>query len=257
MQDDFVTETQPSYEREISAPAPPAPQPLTYTRARSSSRQPEPFRHRRAGSASDTEREPALRRKLGDLTAKHEALELRYRDLKEVAQTDSASNFEKLREAADKRAREQEGLVASLRKEVAVHQSAAAESKTLRARLAHMEAENARVAAENKRLLGENKNFATAAKASESEIKVLTAKVAASRAPSEQPASRIGGGPGAATKKGAQVSQAASEELRMSRMKEDLYSDLTGLMIHNVKTYDEEDVYDCIQTGRNGSKFSD
>jgi hypothetical protein len=37
-------------------------------------------------------------------------------------------------------------------------------------------------------------------------------------------------------------------------MKENLYADLTGLLIRAVKRKDGEDEYDCIQTGRNGSK---
>lgn len=37
-------------------------------------------------------------------------------------------------------------------------------------------------------------------------------------------------------------------------MKEDLYADLTGLIVRGVKREPDEDVYDCIQTGRNGSK---
>ena len=40
-------------------------------------------------------------------------------------------------------------------------------------------------------------------------------------------------------------------------MKENLYSDLTGLIIRNVKRKDGEDEFDCLQTGRNGSKYID
>ena len=42
----------------------------------------------------------------------------------------------------------------------------------------------------------------------------------------------------------------------MAQLKENLYSDLTGLIIPNIKRTDEADVYDCIQTGRNGSTYS-
>ena len=52
------------------------------------------------------------------------------------------------------------------------------------------------------------------------------------------------------TVEAAQVAQAA-------QLKEDLYSDLTGLITRGVKREAEEDVFDCIQTGRNGSKFCD
>jgi Chromosome segregation protein Csm1/Pcs1 len=39
-------------------------------------------------------------------------------------------------------------------------------------------------------------------------------------------------------------------------LKEDMYSDLTGLIIRGVKRTEGGDAYDCIQTGRNGSKYS-
>ena len=40
-----------------------------------------------------------------------------------------------------------------------------------------------------------------------------------------------------------------------AQLKEDLYRDLTGLLIMNVTRDPEDDVFDCIQTGRNGSKL--
>jgi hypothetical protein len=79
------------------------------TQARSSSRQPESLalRHRRAGSASDTERagDPALRRKLGEMTKKFENLDLKYRNLKELGMNESSSNFEKLRKSSERKAK--------------------------------------------------------------------------------------------------------------------------------------------------------
>jgi hypothetical protein len=101
-----VTVAEPAPARQTKARQPLAPQ--LSTRARSTSRQPDLYsRHRRAGSASDTERagEPALRRKLGDITRKFENLELRYRNLKEVGSNESQSNFDKLKKSTDQRAR--------------------------------------------------------------------------------------------------------------------------------------------------------
>lgn len=46
-----------------------------------------------------------------------------------------------------------------------------------------------------------------------------------------------------------------SEAAQVAQLKEDLYADLTGLIIRGIKREDEEDIFDCIQTGRNGSKF--
>ena len=47
----------------------------------------------------------------------------------------------------------------------------------------------------------------------------------------------------------------AAHAAQVAQLKEDLYSDLTGLILRSVEMGSEADVYDCIQTGRNGSKF--
>ena len=47
----------------------------------------------------------------------------------------------------------------------------------------------------------------------------------------------------------------ATHAAQVAQLKEDLYSDLTGLILRGVEMGSEADVYDCIQTGRNGSKY--
>ena len=47
----------------------------------------------------------------------------------------------------------------------------------------------------------------------------------------------------------------AAQAAQIALMKEDLYSDLTGLILRGVERGEEADIYDCIQTGRNGSKY--
>ena len=47
----------------------------------------------------------------------------------------------------------------------------------------------------------------------------------------------------------------AAHAAQVAQLKEDLYSDLTGLILRGVDMGSEADVYDCIQTGRNGSKY--
>lgn len=44
------------------------------------------------------------------------------------------------------------------------------------------------------------------------------------------------------------------EAVKHAALKEELYRDLTGLIINSVKQKDGEDEYSCIQTGRNGSE---
>jgi hypothetical protein len=60
---------------------------------------------RRAGSASDTERDPALRRKVGDLTRKLEAMTVKYDTLKEVASSGKESNFDQLKKRTEQTAK--------------------------------------------------------------------------------------------------------------------------------------------------------
>ncbi len=47
----------------------------------------------------------------------------------------------------------------------------------------------------------------------------------------------------------------AIQEARAAQLREALFSDLTGLLVRGVKRGDESDMFDCIQTGRNGSQY--
>ena len=67
-----------------------------------------PVARRRAGSASDTDRgvsDPALRRKLGDMTRKFESMELRYRNLREGTLKDAEDNFQKYKKHTEAKAK--------------------------------------------------------------------------------------------------------------------------------------------------------
>lgn len=91
----------------------------------------------------------------------------------------------------------------------------------------------------------------TSLSTSKAENKTLNTKLAASRA-AEAALVKV---PGSAVKANSQGMRNAvsSEVIQTAQMKEDLYSDLTGLIVRGVK-HGKEDVYDCLQTGRNGSK---
>lgn len=86
-----------------------------------------------------------------------------------------------------------------------------------------------------------------------SEIKTLNTKLVAAR--NAEAASRAP--PGSVLKSTTAASrQASSEAVHAAQAKEDLYTDLTGLIVRGFKQEGEDDVFDCIQTGRNGSKFA-
>lgn len=53
----------------------------------------------------------------------------------------------------------------------------------------------------------------------------------------------------------AAASAEAAQAVQIGQLKEDLYSDLTGLIIRDVKKRESDHLYDCIQTGVNGSKL--
>ncbi|KAF2138062.1 uncharacterized protein K452DRAFT_353292 [Aplosporella prunicola CBS 121167] len=167
----------------------------------------------RRGGSND----PALRRKLGDMTKKFENMDVKYRNLREVGQS------------SDERARAQNDLIASLKKELAAQRSLANESKSLKKQIS--------------KLSSENKSLQNQLSESQTEIKSLNTKLAATL-------------PGSAVKAQRTVmvgSAEAAKEAQIRQLKEDLYSDLTGLIVRGVKRGEEEDVYDCIQTGRNGT----
>ncbi|TID23663.1 Monopolin complex subunit pcs1 [Venturia nashicola] len=251
---------------ETDHPAPEPPKPLaqraTTGGVRSISRQPEPLnsRHRRGGSASDTERagEPALRRKLGDITKKFENLDLKYRNLKELGTIEAQSNFDKLRKSCDHRAKDQEEIIASLKRELSNQKSIASESRRLQTQLQSLQSENMRLQTENKTLSSSLATAQSSLKASENEGKTLQAKLTTLRnskadAPAKTvPGSAVKARGGVAAGKNAVASE-TEEKMKTMMLKEEMYSDLTGLMIHTVKKDENEDIYDCIQTGRNGT----
>ena len=84
-----------------SMPPPPIPRPS----ARRNQPQPRTARQtsasRRAGSVSDSERDPALRRRVGEITKKLEAMTTKYETLKEAATSSKDSNFDQLKRRTD------------------------------------------------------------------------------------------------------------------------------------------------------------
>jgi len=91
------------------------------------------------------------------------------------------------------------------------------------------------------------------------EIKALSAKLAAARAAEANkvvvPGSALKATAAASSRAVAAAAEAIQASTQAAQMKEDLYGDLTGLIVRGVKRESDLDVYDCLQTGRNGSEF--
>ncbi len=117
--------------------------------------------------------------------------------------------------------------------------------------------------AEKEKLASDSKNLSKSLVDAQAEVKSLSAKLAAARAAqtSAQRAESVGPkAPGSAVKGTTQRPTAAGnseavKEAQRNQLKEELYRDLTGLVILGVKTTEDEHIYDCIQTGRNGSMY--
>ena len=144
-------------------------------------------------------------------------------------------------------------LIASLRKDLVAQKALVSESKLLSKQITTKDNDlataNAKIALLN-----------TSLTESQNENKALQAKLANVRASSIVESVNTGKTPGSAVKGKAQArtimvgSAEAAQAAQAAQLKEDLYSDLTGLILRGVEKGEEESVYDCIQTGRNGSK---
>jgi hypothetical protein len=128
----------------------------------------------------------------------------------------------------------------------------------LKAQLTEMTTSLSDAHAENKKSQAELKKAQTEIKKVESENKTLSTKLAVNRSASTSVESVNSKVPGSAVKASSGIRMVGTAEAaqvaQAAQLKEDLYSDLTGLIIRNVKRETEDDVFDCIQTGRNGSK---
>lgn len=189
----------------------------------------------------------ALRRRIGELTRQHAALESRYRDLRDVAARDAEANFDRLRKQTDERAAAAASLVDALRSELAAQRDLAREGARCKTQLDACESR----AADLERAVAELTAGLAEARA---ENKNLSVKLAAARGTEAAKAAV----PGSAVKNGLLVGKTHGEGIHAAtvmQMKEDLYGDLTGLIVRGVKNVGGEDVFDCLQTGRNGSKY--
>ena len=111
---------------------------------------------------------------------------------------------------------------------------------------------------EMKALQAQVAQLTTSLSGTQAENKALSAKLAVNRTAAVSVESASTKVPGSAVKSSGVIRMMGTAEAaqlaQAAQLKEDLYSDLSGLIIRNVKRDIEEDVFDCIQTGRNGSR---
>lgn len=232
---------------------------------------------KRSSNTLDHESDPSIRRRLGEMTKKYEALEAKYKDLKNVAVTEAEKTFDRLRKTSEERAQSMSGtvihlftlnqpltlliasnqLISSLRNELTAQKQLAKEGHKSQQQL---EASEVKVDSLQSQVTDITNSLAEA----RTQIKTLTTKLNAARAAeatssaqAQVATARVPGSaikPGAMGARGLDVAQVQATQT--AKMKENLYSDLSGLVITSVKRDGPEDVYNCIQTGRNGSTYS-
>ncbi|KAH6856455.1 chromosome segregation protein Csm1/Pcs1-domain-containing protein [Chaetomium sp. MPI-CAGE-AT-0009] len=200
-------------------------------------------------SLSPEKGDPALRRRLGEMTQKYESLEHKYRDLKEVAVREAERNFDKLKKQSEEKSKAADQLIATLKAELSAAKGSSKSIQQLKKQLEESEAKADGLQAKFNELT-------TSLTESKSEIRSLNLKLAASRS-AEAAANAAAKVPGSAMKGSTGASRLAaanaSEATLAAQKKENLYGDLTGLIVRSVKREGGEDVFDCIQTGRNGT----
>ena len=145
-------------------------------------------------------------------------------------------------------------LIASLRKDLTVQKGLVQESKLLSKQLITKDTD---LATANSKLALLNSSLTE----TQNENKALQARLANVRATSVVESVQGGKTPGSAIKGKNQArtvmvgSAEAAQAAQVAQVKEDLYSDLTGLILRGVEKGEDENIYDCIQTGRNGSEL--
>lgn len=143
-------------------------------------------------------------------------------------------------------------LISSLKKELSDLRRGNSTSTADNARL---QSQMTNLQSESEKSQAETKTLQSSLSESQNEIKALTAKLEAARK--------------AVTTAGEKVTSSTTQmrdvhnrsqlggvldSTKQAALKEQLYSDLTGLIITSIKRKDGEDEYSCVQTGRNGSK---
>ncbi|KAI1639842.1 chromosome segregation protein Csm1/Pcs1-domain-containing protein [Biscogniauxia mediterranea] len=202
---------------------------------------------RRTVPASDSDlHDPFTRRRLADLMRKYETLEAKYHDLREIGVIEAERNYDRLKKQGEERANTANQLIATLKAQLSAQTELAKESQRLRQQL---EASQNKVDELQEKISEANDNLADA----KAEIKTLSTKLSAARS-AEMASVKV---PGSAIKGSSSVNNrlAASAEaaMQVAQLKENLFGDLTGLVVCSVKQENDEEVYDCIQTSRNRS----
>jgi uncharacterized protein YoxC len=141
-------------------------------------------------------------------------------------------------------------LIASLRADLAHQTALMQQTKSLQRELTARDAEISN-------MKDRSADLSSSLQEVEAENRLLNAKLANLRSNSHAHSSdsRVPGSAVRGSSASRSVMAGSVEAAQVASLKEDLYGDLTGLMLRSVKRDEDADVYDCLQTGRNGSEY--
>jgi len=146
---------------------------------------------------------------------------------------------------------DQDAVIKALKQQITELQSHSSALTSLKKQFTKLEKDNAVLESENKKLT-------TSLTTAQNENKALSGKLAVARASAPPEQKNVPGSAVKARAPGVVLPGAieAAKDAQVKTAKVDLYSDLTNLVIVGIKkNEDGEEVYDCLQTGRNGSKL--
>ncbi|KTW26189.1 hypothetical protein T552_03080 [Pneumocystis carinii B80] len=157
-----------------------------------------------------------MEKRLKETIRKMEEFEKKYNCLKNLRQTEVESNFLAYQEIAESRFKVSQTLIDSLTKDIDIKDKRLNE---LSSSLNDLKAQKQ----EFEKISENLKSTEQALNHAKSQIAYLNTKLS------------------------------SRSKLPMAQLKEELYSDLTGLLIRDVKSDPKKTVFDCLQTGRNGT----
>ncbi|CAP71501.1 uncharacterized protein PODANS_6_1390, partial [Podospora anserina S mat+] len=177
-----------------------------------------------------------------DLTKSHSALESKYNALRDTTVPQAEKTFDSYRKTSESKSKLADQLIASLKAELSTAKQSSAVIPSLQSDLSTAQAQIAKFEAQVAEL---NKTIAE----QKTEIKALNMKLAAARnaeaaANSRSVTAQV---PGSAMKKTLGVGGEGGSSMRILH---------PGLIVRGVNVGGEGVEFDCLQTGRNGSKFS-
>lgn len=209
-------------------------------------------KRRRTNSLSELENEghTSMKRKIGEIKKRYQSLQLKYDEVVTLGIKEAEKNFDRLKKQNEEIISISNKCLSSLKTDLKNQTTLANEAKSLERKLSA-------AGTEIKSLEAKLQYLETSLADSKAENKTLSTKLAANRTAAVSVESVNSKIPSSTIKANGGIRMMGSVEAALTaqaaQLKEDMYSDLTGLLMRSVTRGTDKDYFDCIQTGRNGT----